>query len=92
VIIELISRINLAAVVDHMHLHYGSQRTIILTGILLTDGVLDVKEFERSLTTLLGNGSVYLSMVLEQLTSTEHPKDLSNRMFTDHFERHANHD
>ena len=86
VIMELICRINQSAIVDHMYIHPDTHRTIINKGVLMTGGYLNVKEFESALKTLLGNGSFYLSMVKEQISSSESPKKLLDRMYNKHFE------
>ena len=48
VVSELICRINQAAVVGHMYLlPEMTSRAISKAGVLMTEGVLDIEEFER---------------------------------------------
>jgi len=90
VILELISRINQLAVVDHVYYEPGMCKVFVHKGILLSRGILDVKEFERAVRMLIENGYLYLIIVLQQLSSAESPKDLLDRMFTNHFKKHKN--
>lgn len=90
VILELMCHINKLAMVDHVYYEPRMRKVIVHKGILLSKGILDVNEYECAMKTLIGNGCLYLSIVLEQLSSTESPEDLTSRMFTEHFEMQKN--
>jgi hypothetical protein len=90
VILELMCHINKLAMVDHVYYEPEMRRVIVHKGILLSKGILDVNEYECAMRTLIGNGCLYLGIVLEQLSSVESPKDLTSRMFTEHFEMQKN--
>jgi hypothetical protein len=90
VILELMCYINKLAIGDHVYYEPKMRKVIVHRGILLSKGILDVNEYECAMRTLVGNGNLYLNIVLEQLTSEESPKHLSGRMFADHFEKHNN--
>ena len=90
VILELMSIINRLAMVDHVYYEPKMRKVIVHKGILLSKGILDVNEYEYAMKTLIGNGYLYLSIVREQLSSTESPENLTSRMFTEHCEMQKN--
>ena len=90
VINELICRINQAAVVGHIYLlPEMTSRAISKAGVLTTEGVLDIEEFERVLSTFIGNCTLYFNKVKEQLSSPKSPKELLDSMFADKCGEHA---
>lgn len=84
-VLELACRINKCAVVDHVYIHPVTRRTIVQKGILMTAGILDPYEVESAVRTILGNGSFYLRMIREQISSHDRPEDVFHRMYTEQF-------
>jgi len=84
-VLELTCRINKCAVVDHVYIHPVTRRPIVQKGILMTAGILDSNEVESAVRTILGNGSFYLRMIREQISSHDRPEDVFRRMYGKEF-------
>jgi hypothetical protein len=80
VMTELVNRINRMLGPDHLFIFPKTKRVCLLRGILIENGVLDEKEFEMSIRTLLGNGRLFFPIFNEQLSSNETPEVLLEKI------------
>ena len=81
VMLELINLINQSAEIDHLYIHPESKRVWLTKGIFIDNAVLDKREFENAIRTILGNGRMFFSLVLEQMSSNEKPQELMERFW-----------
>ncbi len=70
---ELVNRINRMLGVDHLFIHRKNKRVFLVKGILIgSNGVLDPKEFETAIRSLLCCGPFFFPAINEQLSSNEY--------------------
>jgi len=88
-IIELISLINESSTIGHLIIHPDVRMVQLQTGVVLENGLLDKAEFEKAVQTLLGNGTLFFPLILEQISSNESPDILMERFWKEnhHFKR-----
>ena len=81
VMLELINLVNQSAVIDHLVMESTTKTVILTKGVIIDEGLLDKKEFETAVRTILGNGSMFFPLVLEQISSNDKPEALMERFW-----------
>lgn len=76
VMTELVNRINRMTGAEHFFITNQSNRVILLKGVMIDNGALDKKEFEKALRTMFGSGHMFFPIINEQLSSNESPEVL----------------
>jgi hypothetical protein len=77
---ELVNLINRRSAPDHLFINRKTKRVVLHKAIMIDNGVLDKRELEMSIRTLLGNGSLFFPIIKEQLSSNESPEVLLERI------------
>lgn len=77
---ELVNRINRMFGAEHLFINWQTKRVILLKAIMINNGFLDKKEFEKAFRTSLGSGCSFFPLIEEQLSSNESPEVLLERI------------
>ena len=77
---ELVNRMNKMSGPDHWYINQQTKRVVLLRGIMVDNGVLDKKEFEIAVRTLLGTGCLFFPVVNERISSNESLEVLWERL------------
>ena len=88
VMTELVNRINRMSAPDHLFINRQTKRVILLKAIMIDNCVLDKREFEKSIRTLLGSGRSYFTIINEQLSSNDSPGDLLKKIIGNYKDSH----
>jgi hypothetical protein len=80
VVTELINRLNRGSIPEYFFINRETKNLFLLKGVMIDNGVLDKKEFEMAVHTLLVYGRVFIPLINEQLSSNETPAVLLEKI------------